>query len=106
MQNIAEGREYIVLSEKYSMGNSPRCLFEDKIELFLSKEKEVTFGILCERYHGDALTTTREAWIKEIEILKRELQLWNDSEGHTINSVTSLGHRVLIDFRFRRTYYF
>ena len=96
MQNIAEGREYIIVSEKYSMGNSPRCLFEDKIELFLSKEKEVTFGILCERYHGDALTTTREAWIKEIEILKRELQLWNDSEGHIIfeYDIPRLGKRI------------
>ena len=42
------------------MGKNPRCLFEDKIESFLNKEKESTFGILCEGYHGDALTTTRE----------------------------------------------
>ena len=78
------------------MGKNPRCLLVDKIESFLSKEKETTFGILCEGYHGDALTTTREAWFKEIEILKRELLLWKDSEGHIVfeYDIPRLGKRI------------
>lgn len=78
------------------MGKNPRCLFEDKIESFLNKEKESTFGILCEGYHGDALTTTREAWLKEIEILQRELQPWKKSDGNIIfeYDIPRLGKRI------------
>ena len=78
------------------MGKNPRCLLEDKIESFISKEKETTFGILCEGYHGDALTTTREAWLKEIEILKRELQQWKNSEGYIVfeYDIPRLGKRI------------
>ena len=60
------------------MGKSPRCLFESDIDSFLKKEKEAVFGILCDRYHGDALTTTREAWTKEIEILQNVLMAGRD----------------------------
>ena len=49
------------------MGKSPRCLYDSDISTFISKEKEAIFGILCDKYHGDALTTTREAWNTEIE---------------------------------------
>lgn len=44
------------------MANSTRCLYNSSIETFLDKDKESILGILCERYHGDALTTTRDAW--------------------------------------------
>lgn len=57
------------------MRKSPRCLYEDNIDSFLSKEDKSIFGVLCENYHGDALTTTRDAWLKEIEILKSALTL-------------------------------
>ena len=78
------------------MGKNPRCLFEDRIESFFSKDKEKIFGILCEGYHGDALTTTREAWLKEIEILKRELTLWKENSGHIIfeYDIPRLGKRI------------
>ena len=42
------------------MVKSPRCLYESDIDSFLGKQKESIFGILCENYHGDAQTTTRE----------------------------------------------
>ena len=48
---------------RYVFENSPRCLFESDIDSFLQTEKESVFGILCERYHGDALTTTREGLV-------------------------------------------
>ena len=66
------------------MGKSPRCLYNDDIKTFLSKEKETIFGILCDKYHGDALTTTREAWINEIEILQKSLVSWKESDGEII----------------------
>ena len=55
------------------MGKSLRCLFDSDFKTFLTKEKESIFGVLCDNYHGDALTTTREAWSKEIEILQEIL---------------------------------
>ena len=50
-----------------------RCLYESSIGDFLNKEKETVLGILCDNYHGDALTTTREAWMGEIEVLQKTL---------------------------------
>ncbi len=78
------------------MGKSPRCLFDSDIDSFLVKEKESIFGILCERYHGDALTTTREAWTREIEILQEALIPWKGSEGHIVfeYDIPRLGKRI------------
>ena len=40
---------------------------------------------LCDKYHGDALTTTRDAWIKEIELLGLDPQYTCfDEEGRPI----------------------
>ena len=66
------------------MGQHPRCLYESNVDNFIDKEKEAIFGLLCEHYHGDALTTTREAWAKEIEILQKELLPWKGAEGHIV----------------------
>ena len=78
------------------MGKSPRCLFESDIDSFLKKEKEAVFGILCDRYHGDALTTTREAWTKEIEILQNVLTAWKGLNGHIVleYDIPRLGKRL------------
>ena len=78
------------------MGNSPRCLFDSDIKTFLEKDKESIFGVLCDKYHGDALTTTREAWNGEIEILHRVLTSWKDSGGRIIfeYDIPRLGKRL------------
>ena len=51
------------------MKENPRCLFDSSINSFLRMEREAVFGLLCDHYHGDALTSTREAWMKEADIL-------------------------------------
>lgn len=78
------------------MNKSPRCLFNSDIGSFLKKEKESIFGMLCDKYHGDTLTTTREAWMREIEILQRELKPWEESEGQIIfeYDIPRLGKRI------------
>ena len=78
------------------MYKNPRCLYESNISSFLTKEKEAVFGLLCDHYHGDALTTTREAWIGEIEILQRSLLPWKESDGHIIfeYDIPRLGKRI------------
>lgn len=78
------------------MDKNPRCLYESEIKAFIGKEKDSVFGAICERYHGDALTTTREAWLKEIEILQKVLLTWKDSNGHIVfeYDIPRLGKRL------------
>ena len=78
------------------MSNNPRCLYDSDIKSFLNKEKETVLGILCERYHGDALTTTRDAWMKEIEVMQTTLIPWTDTDGRIIfeYDIPRLGKRI------------
>lgn len=78
------------------MRNSVRCLYEDNIDSFLCKETKSIFGAICENYHGNELTTTREAWIKEIEILNGSLRQWRHSDGHIVfeYDIPRLGKRI------------
>lgn len=78
------------------MLKSPRCLYESDFHTFLGKEKESVLGTLCENYHGDALTSQREAWIKEIELLQCILNPWKDTDGRIIfeYDIPRLGKRI------------
>ena len=78
------------------MEKSPRCLYHESIHIFLNTEKESVFGVLCDRYHGNALTTTREAWINEIDILKNVLKPWDSSEDQIVfeYDIPRLGKRI------------
>lgn len=78
------------------MAKSPRCLYDSEIASFLDRERDAVFGMLCDRYHGDALTTTREAWAKEIEILQSALTPWKNSDGRIIfeYDIPRLGKRI------------
>lgn len=78
------------------MRKSSRCLFDSDLKTFLEKEQKAVFGELCDKYHGDALTTTREAWLKEIEILQNVLISWKESDGRIIfeYDIPRLGKRL------------
>lgn len=78
------------------MGNSPRCLFESDLDSFLAKDIDSIFGVLCERYHGDAITTAREAWLHEIYILQLSLRSWSGTDGKIIfeYDIPRLGKRI------------
>lgn len=78
------------------MRKSSRCLFDSDLKTFLEKEQKTVFGELCDKYHGDALTTTREAWLKEIEILQNVLIPWKESDGRIIfeYDIPRLGKRL------------
>ncbi len=54
------------------------------------------FGALCDNYHGDALTTTREAWRSEISIIKGVLSNYADKKGQVIfeYDIPRLGKRI------------
>lgn len=78
------------------MSRSTRCLYDSSIKDFLDREQEALLGILCDHYHGDALTTTREAWKREIEILQRDLRNYNTIEDRIIfeYDIPRLGKRI------------
>ena len=78
------------------MSKTPRCLFNSDISSFLLKDRSAIFGELCENYHGDAPTTTRESWLQEIEILQSVLLPWRETDGRIIfeYDIPRLGKRI------------
>ena len=75
---------------------STRCLYNNSIKEFLNEDENAIFGMLCDKYHGDALTTTREAWKSEISILKRTLFKYSEEDGEIIfeYDIPRLGKRI------------
>ena len=73
-----------------------RCLYSSGIKRFLSLDDNLIFGTLCDKYHGDAPTTTREAWKGEISVMKELLSNYADKEGKIIfeYDIPRLGKRV------------
>lgn len=78
------------------MNVSPRCLFNSDFSSFLYKDIDSVFGALCDNYHGDALTTTRESWKSEIEIMRDVVSKLNDRDGQIIfeYDIPRLGKRI------------
>ena len=73
-----------------------RCLYTATIKEFLEKERLAVLGSLHNNYHGEALTTTDEAWIGEIDILQQALQPWKEEEAEVIfeYDIPRLGKRI------------
>ncbi len=85
------------------MSTNPRCLFNSDFTSFLYKDSDAIFGTLCDNYHGDALTTTREAWKSEIEIMRDVLYKLNASNGQIIfeYDIPRLGKRIDVVLLYR-----
>lgn len=73
-----------------------RCLYNSSFKNFMNTDDNTIFGILCERYHGEALTTTREAWKSEISIMKNIISSFSNKDGEIIfeYDIPRLGKRV------------
>lgn len=78
------------------MKNHPRCLYSSNFGDFLAKDENSIFGTLCDNYHGEALTTTREAWRSEISTLREVIQPLNGLDGQIIfeYDIPRLGKRI------------
>lgn len=85
------------------MNANPRCLFNSDFASFLHKDSNSIFGALCDNYHGDAPTTTREAWKAEIGIMRNILNKLNDSNGQIIfeYDIPRLGKRIDVVLLYR-----
>ena len=73
-----------------------RCLYHNSFEDFLNSDDNLIFGALCDNYHGDALTSTREAWKGEISIMKDVLSAFATKDGQIIfeYDIPRLGKRL------------
>ncbi len=73
-----------------------RCLYHSRISEFISTDDNLIFGTLCDRYHGEALTTTREAWKSEVSIMKDVLSTFASKDGEIIfeYDIPRLGKRI------------
>ena len=73
-----------------------RCLYAATIGEFLVQDRFAVLGALHNNYHGDALTTTDEAWIGEIDILQEVLVPWKDDDAQVIfeYEIPRLGKRI------------
>lgn len=61
-----------------------RCLYTNSFEEFVKADGSSVLGLLCERYHGEALTTTREAWKAEISIMQDVLSNYSNEDGRIV----------------------
>ena len=72
-----------------------RCLYHSSFQDFMEADNNFIFGTLCENYHGEALTTTRDAWRGEIELLKNVLRDFDDNGEIVFEyDIPRLGKRV------------
>ena len=61
-----------------------RCLYSCSFSDFLNQDSTSIFGILNAGYHGNLLSTSRESWECEIDIMKNVLLEYSDDEGQII----------------------
>lgn len=73
-----------------------RCLYNASFKDFLSSEKMEILGTLHDNFHGEALTTTNEAWKGEIELLQDVLLPWAEESGEIVfeYDIPRLGKRI------------
>ena len=73
-----------------------RCLYHASFKEFLSSDKMEILGMLHDQFHGEALTTTSEAWKGEIELLQDVLAPWADEAGEIVfeYDIPRLGKRI------------
>lgn len=73
-----------------------RCLYNASFKKFLSSDKMEVLGTLHDNFHGEALTTTNEAWKGEIELLQEVLLPWVEEAGEIVfeYDIPRLGKRI------------
>ena len=80
-----------------------RCLYNSDFAFFFMQSVDSIFGTLCENYHGEALTTTREAWKSEIVVMKHALSSMREEAGQIIfeYDIPRLGKRIDVVLLYR-----
>lgn len=76
------------------MKESSRCLYNSNFNEFIREDSKTVLGILCDNYHGDAMTTTREAWKDEISIMQKNLSQYKNGQIIFEYDIPRLGKRI------------
>lgn len=73
-----------------------RCLYQADFKSFIETDSYHILGRIHDAYHGQTLTTTDEAWLSEIYILREVLKPWKDEEAEVIleYDIPRLGKRI------------
>ncbi len=76
--------------------STSRCLYHSNFERFNHADKDSILGVLCDNYHGAALTTTIEAWKEELSIMKDLLSSCFNRDGKIVfeYDIPRLGKRI------------
>ena len=79
-----------------------RCLSNSDFATFLYTDSASIYRILDDNYHGEALTTTRDAWKAEIDIMKNVVSSL-DKDGQIIfeYDIPRLGKRIDVVLLYR-----
>ncbi len=80
-----------------------RCLYNSDFATFLYTDSASIYRILDDNYHGEALTTTRDAWKAEIDIMKNVVSSLHNADGQIIfeYDIPRLGKRIDVVLLYR-----
>ena len=73
-----------------------RCLYNSDFKSFIEADPYSVLGHIHDAFHGQALTTTDEAWLGEIQLLQDVLLPWKEEEAEIIfeYDIPRLGKRI------------
>lgn len=73
-----------------------RCLYKSDFQSFIEADPYSVLGRIHDAFHGQALTTTDEAWLGEIKLLQNVLLPWKEEEAEIIfeYDIPRLGKRI------------
>lgn len=82
-----------------AINRTNRCLYNSDFKSFIEAVEEDPYSVLGRihnAFHGQALTTTDEAWLEEIQLLGNALLPWKDEEAEIIfeYDIPRLGKRI------------
>ncbi len=85
------------------MNENPRCLYYNSFTGFLGETEMAVLGSIVDHYHGEARTTTLEAWKGEIAIMQEVLSPFAPSDGRIIfeYDIPRLGKRIDVVLLFK-----
>ena len=89
------------------MSDTPRCLYDNSFAGFLGETEMSILGKLVDHYHGEARTTTIEAWKGEIAIMQNVLSRLGENDGRVVfeYDIPRLGKRIDVMLLFKGIFF-